>query len=59
MDHEIKVEYEGSFDTDPGEYPWDASGSITLVPWRWQWWWGGMLPGGEWVAAETVSVSVE
>lgn len=45
----IEASYNGSFNTDPKEYSWDASGSsVTLVPVFWKWRWSGKGIGGSW-----------
>lgn len=51
IDHDIKVERYGDFSKEEGEYSWDGSGSIKLVPWYWQWSLAVVIPSGSWVPA--------
>ena len=51
--NDIGWEDYGSFNTDPGEYSWDASGSVKLVPVFWKWSFSYPLPGGSWEEASS------
>ncbi len=51
IDHKIQLSFTGPFKRMPKEYPWDASGSIKLVPVYWKWRLTGIIPGGSWEEA--------
>ena len=48
LNNTVGTEEIGSFNRNPKVYPWDAKGSIKLVPWVWKWRVTGIIPGGEW-----------
>lgn len=51
VDHTVGTEEIGTFNRNPKVYPWDAKGSIKLVPYIWKWRMTGIIPGGEWQPA--------
>ena len=53
LDREVGGEFDGSFNSTPKTYSWNASGSIKLVPVYWKWRISGITPGGSWEEASS------
>ncbi|RKU36342.1 hypothetical protein C6496_13880 [Candidatus Poribacteria bacterium] len=47
----IEVSFGAPFNYSKGEYSWNASGSVKLVPYYWKWGLSGIIPSGSWEPA--------